>query len=74
MGDEMPTMIAFSGQRGDWVLVEEDLEDVRRGLSRGSADDLRRFTQIPEQMQNFEPGPVLINPDRVAYVKAPAGS
>lgn len=71
----MATLVAFSGRQGDSVLVEEDLNEAQDKLGAGnqSPAGLCQLTQIPMEMQAFDPVPILVNPDRVAYLKVPAG-
>ena len=70
----MPTLVYFSGQRGDLILVQSDLDETKEQLveSRRSTSGLCGLTQIPGEEQRFDPRAVFVNPDRVAYLK-PAG-
>ena len=65
----MTTMIAFSGVPGDCIYVDEDLETVTAALSPDGPPSAR-LTQRPTQSDSFSAGEVLVNTDRVAYVRA----
>jgi sugar (pentulose or hexulose) kinase len=71
------SLIAFSAQGGDYILVEGEPTEVNEQLavSRRSTSGLCQLTQVadPSGGQRFEPAPVFVNPDRVAYVRPPAG-
>ena len=64
----MPTQIAFSGMGGDFILVEEDPEDVARLLA--DADGLVRFSRIPAPVSG-QPIPTWVNAERVAFLMEP---
>lgn len=66
----MPTVIGFSGNSGDYILVEEDLTAVAAEIDR--ADGLVGLTITPGQDQSFRAGPGYVNPTRVAYLRDPA--
>ena len=68
----MPTVIGFSGSPNDYVLVEEDLVAVAAEIDR--ADGLVGVTITPGQDQAFCPGRGYVNPERVAYLRDPAGT
>jgi hypothetical protein len=65
----MSTLIAFSGNPGDCIYVEQDLETVKSGLARG-ASGYSELTQVPTQTDAFEKGTVLINAERIAFIRA----
>jgi hypothetical protein len=64
----MTTLIAFSGQPGDCIYVEEDLETVKNGLARG-ASGFSELTQVPAQSDAFDKGSALINAERIAFIR-----
>jgi hypothetical protein len=64
----MTTLIAFSGNPGDCIYVEEDLATVSAALAVG-APAYARFTQVPTQSDAFDKGEVLMNVARVAFVR-----
>ena len=66
----MATLIAFSAEGSDYVLVAEPLDTVAEMLATN--DGFIRLTLIPASRQRFEPGPTWINTARVAYVREPA--
>jgi hypothetical protein len=70
----MPTLVYFSGRRGDLILVQSDVDETNDHLadSGRSASGFCELTQVPGQEQRFDPRKVFVNPDRVAYLK-PAG-
>ena len=66
----MPTLIAFSGSN-DYIYVDEDTTAVVDALAARNVAGLSAdLTQIPLQGDAFQPAPVMVNPDRVAYVRA----
>lgn len=65
----MTTVIAFSGSPGDCIYVDDDLATVTAALSP-DGPGFARFTQIPTQGDAFSAGEVLVNTDRVAFVRA----
>ena len=65
----MATLIAFSGNAGDCIYVEEDLDTVKNGLARG-ASGFSELTQIPSQSDAFDKGVALINAERIAFIRA----
>jgi hypothetical protein len=71
----VPTVVAFSAETGDFIIVEEELEEANEKLAIGNAgpSGLCRLTQVPGDRQTFAPAPVLINRERVAYLRPPAG-
>lgn len=71
----MPTLIAFSAKQGDFIVVETDLNETNNKLSNANktASGMCELTQIPAERQVFEPMKIFVNPDRVAYIKPPAG-
>ncbi len=64
----MPTQIAFSGQGGDFIIVEEEPGEVVRRLAE--ADGLAEFQRIPAPISH-EPIATWINPARVAFLMEP---
>ena len=64
----MSTFVAFSGNPGDGIYVEEDLERVSEALSP-DAPPYASLTQVPMQTEAFEKGPILLNTSRVAFVR-----
>lgn len=70
----MPTVIVFSGADDDHILVDEDMQTVSDKFSPTAmgASQLVQLTLLPSGRQRFEPGPVLVNPQRVAYLREPA--
>jgi hypothetical protein len=71
----MSTLVAFSGKKGDCILVQENMTeaDEKLGVGHRTAAGLCQLTQIPMEMQKFDPCPINVNPDRVAYLKGPVG-
>jgi hypothetical protein len=67
----MATLVAFSAQSGDYILVEEALDDVAAALKE--ADGPVRLTITPAARQRFEPSTTYVNPARVAYLREPVG-
>jgi len=65
----MSTLIAFSGLPGDCIYVEDDLATVTAALSP-DRPGFARLTQVPTQTDAFSAGEVLVNTDRVAFVRA----
>jgi hypothetical protein len=63
------TFIAFSGDPGDAIYVEEDVDTVRAALSP-DAPGYAKLTQVPVQTDAFEKGEILLNTSRIAYVRA----
>jgi hypothetical protein len=63
-------VIGFSGQTGDYILVEEDLTAVAAEIDR--ADGLVGVTIQPGQDRSFRAGTAYVNPARVAYLRDPA--
>jgi hypothetical protein len=64
----LPTQIAFSGQGGDFIIVEEDPDEVARRL--GESHGLVAFQRIPAPISE-EPIATWINPARVAFLMEP---
>ena len=64
----MATLIAFSGLGGDYILVEEDPEDVASSLD--DADGLVAFMRIPAPVSE-QPIATWVNPARVAFLMEP---
>ena len=64
----MATQIAFSGLGGDFIIVEEEPEDVVRLLAE--ADGLVRFSRIPAPLSG-QPIAAWVNADRVAFLMEP---
>lgn len=68
----MPTLIAFSARRGDSFVVFEEIDEVRRELAgaKREPEGLCSLTHVPGRLeQRFEPAQVLVNPQRVAYLR-----
>ena len=64
----MPTLIAFSGLGGDYILVEEDPDEVASSLD--DADGLVSFMRIPAPVSEH-PIATWVNPARVAFLMEP---
>lgn len=64
----MPTLIAFSGLGGDYIIVQEDPETVARLLDE--ADRLVELMRIPAPVSN-QPIATWVNPARVAFLVEP---
>jgi hypothetical protein len=67
----VPSVIAFSARKGDLIIVAEDLTDANNALAptNKSASGLCQLTRIPGIGEvGYEPTPVMVNPDRVAYI------
>lgn len=64
----MATQIAFSGLGGDFILVEEEPEDVARLLAE--ADGLVRLSRIPAPVSG-QPIATWVNAERVAFLMEP---
>jgi hypothetical protein len=64
----MSTLIAFSGNPGDCIYVEEDVATVSGALAVG-APAYARLTQVPTQTDAFAKAEVLLNVARVAFVR-----
>jgi hypothetical protein len=62
------TQIAFSGLGGDFILVEEEPEEVARLLAK--ADGLVRLNRIPAPIRE-QPIATWVNPERVAFLMEP---
>jgi len=66
----MSTLIAFSGAN-DYIYVDEDVSSVTEALAaRNDAGLSAELTQVPLQGDAFQAAPVMVNADRVAYVRA----
>lgn len=69
----MPTLVAFSARKGDAIVVEGDIQEISDKLSPGNrpGSGLCTLTHIPGKLQmHFDPTPVMVNPERVAYIRA----
>ena len=64
----MSTYVAFSGNPGDGIYVEEDAERVSAALSP-DAPPYAKLTQVPLQTDPFEKAPILLNTSKVAFVR-----
>ena len=64
----MATLIAFSGLGGDYILVEEDPEEVASSLD--NATGLVAFMRIPAPVSE-QPIATWVNPARVAFLMEP---
>ncbi len=64
----MATLIAFSGLGGDYILVEEDPDNVASLLS--TADGLVKLSRIPAPV-SAHPIATWVNPARVAFLMEP---
>lgn len=64
----MATLIAFSGQGGDFIIVEEDPQQVAAVLHE--AGGLVELTRIPAPISNH-PIATWVNPARVAFLMEP---
>ena len=64
----MPTLIAFSGLGGDYILVEEDPGAVATLLD--DATGLVELTRIPAPVSH-QPIATWVNPARVAFLVQP---
>jgi hypothetical protein len=67
----MATLIAFSAAGGDYILVDEELNEVAQRLSGGDA--YVELTIVPSARQRFDPSSAFVNTARVAYIRTPAG-
>lgn len=66
----MATTVAFSAQ-GNRIVVEGTLQEVNELLAVGrrAGSGLCQLTRVPARLErHFEPTPVLVNPEKVAYV------
>jgi len=72
------TLISFSANGSDYILVEGAPSDVNDKLSTSNraGSGLCQLTQLPDTSkgQRFEPAPVFVNPERIAYIRPPASS
>lgn len=66
----MATRVAFSAMDDDYVVVEESLREAQEklGLENRSSAGLCQLMQVPHPALNSSP--ILINPERVAYLEA----
>lgn len=64
----MPTLIAFSGSGGDFIVVEEDPHDVASRLD--GAAGLVELRRMPAPVSG-EPIAAWVNPARVAFLMEP---
>ncbi len=66
----MATVIGFSARKGDNILVDEDIENVRNDLMPNALtpDGFCQLTRIPRKFEVFDPVTVYVNPDRIAYL------
>ena len=64
----MPTLIAFSGLGGDFIIVEQDPAEVARVLE--DATGLVELTRIPAPVSE-QPIATWVNPARVAFLMEP---
>lgn len=62
----MPTLVAFSGTGDDYIVVEEDPEQVAKALDHRTG--LIKLTRLPGKAQQFESMPTWVNPGRVAFL------
>ena len=67
------TLIGFSGRKGDYIVVDGEVNDVNATLAPGNrpAGGLVEFSQVPAKFETFAPVPVFVNPDRIAYIRSP---
>jgi hypothetical protein len=66
----MPTFIAFSGNRGDHIHVEGDLESAVDAISpTARVSGMARLTQIAGEGHKVQPTTVYVNPERIAYFR-----
>ncbi len=70
----MATLVAFSARGDDYVLVKEDLKEAedKLGIGNRSPAGFCQLTQVVNE-KVFDPPPILINPERVAYLETTAG-
>lgn len=70
----MSTIVAFSGEHNDYIVVAEDLATIQDRLAEAeSGNGMCQLTQLPKERQREVPtAPVLVNASRVAYVRPPA--
>ena len=64
----MATLIAFSGLGGDYILVQEDPEEVASSLD--NANGLVSFMRVPAPVSQ-QPIATWVNPARVAFLMEP---
>lgn len=64
----MPTLIAFSGLGGDYIIVEEHPAEVAKLLDDGAA--LVELRRIPAPVSEH-PIATWVNPARVAFLMEP---
>jgi hypothetical protein len=67
----MATVIGFSANTDDYLLVNESAEEIRRLLLPAAlpADGLCQLTKIPKMHEpRVAPVPVYVNPARIAYL------
>jgi hypothetical protein len=62
----MPTFICFSAAPDDYILVEEDPQQVAKELDHRSG--LIEFRRLPAESERFEPTTAWVNPARVAFL------
>jgi hypothetical protein len=62
----MPTVVSFSGTGDDYIVVEEDLDQVAKTLDHRTG--LIKLTRLPTESQHFKPTPTWVNPARVAFL------
>ena len=65
------TLIAFSGRAGDFIAVEGTAEEINGALAQKTVTGRVKLTHVPVDNQRFDPGPVFVNPQRVAYIRSP---
>jgi predicted heme/steroid binding protein len=67
------TLIGFSGQKDDYIVVEGEVRDVSDSLAPANhtASGLVELIQVPAKFETFKPVPVFVNRDRVAYIRTP---
>jgi hypothetical protein len=72
------TLIAFSATGADYILVEGTPQEINDKLvvSNRAGSGLVQLTQLPDESkgQRFQPAPVFVNPERIAYIRPPAAS
>jgi hypothetical protein len=66
----MPTYIAFSGAKDDFIYVEEKVEAVLDAMDKAArSGSSLSLTQVPGPGQAFESTAVYVNHERVAFVR-----
>jgi hypothetical protein len=70
----LSTIVAFSAEHNDYIVVAEDLATIQDRLAEAeSGNGMCELTQLPKERQkHFPSSPILVNASRVAYVRPPA--